>query len=769
MKDKQKIYKQSVEVGGKTLEFEVGRFAEQANAAVLGRYGDTLILATVVSAGMREDLGYFPLYVEYQEKLYAGGRIKGSRWVKREGRPSDEAFLNARLVDRSIRPLFPKEFKNETQVVLTVLSVDAENDPDVLAINTVSAALAISNIPWEGPVGAIRLGYISKDKNHKLEGSNPEDDQSGSERKKSSSTQTEQINSTSQKEPDLLIKDKYFIVNPTYSEREYSDLDLVVTKTNEAVTMVEAGANEIPEEIFMNALNTAQKETQKIIESIKKLTKEVGKDKLKLKRADQKPAIVRTVKSHAHKVLKELDTPSEKMPKIDIDSLADGIAEEEPDLNKSQMKEVLFQLIKEKIHTLILKSGKRPDGRKPDEIRPITIDSDILPRTHGSAMFKRGQTQTLTITTLATPSLEQWIESMEGEGTKRYMHHYYMPPYSVGEVGRFAWPSRREIGHGALAERALEPVIPTEEEFPYTIRVVSEILSSNGSSSMAAVCGSTLSLMDSGVPLKKPVAGIAMGLIMNKKQRGKSTKYAILSDIQGLEDHVGDMDLKIAGTRDGITAIQMDVKTGGIPMKIFEEALFKAHKGRLHILEKMLVVLPTPRAQISKYAPKVKVIKIDKDQIGDIIGPGGRIIRQIIADTGASVDVEDDGRVTISGTETDSIQKAAEWIKNITHKVQVGEEFEGTVKRIEPFGVFVEILTGKEGLLHVSKMSADFVSNPSEIVSLGDKLKVKVAGIDELGRINLSIPGLQTKARPRWQKKEERTPYRSSHQRPRRR
>lgn len=769
MEKRQEIYKQSVEIGGKTLELEVGRFAEQATAAVLGRYGDTLILATVVSAQIREDLGYFPLFVEYQEKLYAGGRIKGSRWVKREGRPSDEAVLNARLADRSMRPLFPKEFKNETQVVLTILSVDAENDPDILAINTASAALAISDIPWEGPIGAVRLGYIPEDKTNLSEKVNQKTNTSQSNKEETSSNKAEPISSSNQEESSHLTKKGHFIVNPTYSEREYSDLDLVVAKTKETVTMVEAAANEVSEKIFINALNAAHEETNKIIESIRKLADKVGKKKLKVKKGVQDEKILKVVKSHAHELLQELDTPHEGGPSIDVDSIADAVAEKEPDLNKTQIKEVLFELIKGKMRTSILRSGRRPDRRKPDEIRPITIDLGILPRTHGSAMFKRGQTQALTITTLATPSLEQWIESMEGEETKRYMHHYYMPPYSVGEVGRFAWPSRREIGHGSLAERALEPMIPSVEEFPYTIRVVSEILSSNGSTSMASVCGSTLSLMDAGVPLKKLVAGIAMGLIVDEKKKEKPTKYAVLSDIQGLEDHVGDMDFKIAGTRDGITAIQMDVKEKGISMRILEETLDKAREGRLYILEKMQAALPAPRAQISKYAPKVEVLKIDKDQIGDVIGPGGRVIRRIIADTGASVDVEDDGRVTVSAAEVESIQKAVDWIKSITHKVQAGEEYEGTVKRIEPFGVFVEILPGKEGLLHVSKMSTEFVSDPSQVVSLGDKLKVVVSEIDELGRINLIIPGLQTQARPRWQKKREGIHYRSPHRHPRRR
>lgn len=730
MDEESKIVKQSIEIGGKQLELEVGRFAEQANAAVIGRYGDTIILGTVVAGIPREDMGYFPLFVEFQEKLYAGGRIKGSRWVKREGRPSDEAVLNARLVDRSVRPLFPKGFQDEVQVILTVLSVDSENDPDVLAIVTASAALAISDLPWDGPIGALRLGFIPKEKNNQ-----------------SSQVTTNQL---------LRVKEGDFIVNPTYQEREYSDLDLVIAAKRDAVVMVEAGANEIPEKVFMSALTLAQKETEKIIALIEKLAENVGKKKRQFEPEKKDPDLEKLVKKQAQEILKDIASIETVQEKLNSDAIVEAIVQENPEFSRQAIKDMLFELIKKEIREEIFKKNKRPDGRKPEDIRPISIEVGVLPRTHGSAMFKRGKTQALTITTLAAPSLEQWIESMEGEGTKRFMHHYYMPPYSVGEVRRLGWPSRREIGHGALAERALEPMIPAEEDFPYTIRVVSEILSSNGSTSMAATCGTTLSLMDSGVPLKKPVAGIAMGLIVESGAGNKSqVKYSILSDIQGFEDHVGDMDFKVAGTKDGITAIQMDVKIGGVKTKVLEEALDQALKGRLFILEKMAAALPAPRAQLSKYAPKVEVVKIEKDQIGEVIGPGGKTIRQIIAETGAAIDVEDDGTVTISGTDADAIRKAVAWVTNLTRKVQAGEEFEGTVKRIEPFGVFVEVLPGKEGLLHVSKMSAEYISDPSQIVALGDKLTVEVAEIDDLGRINLRIPGVQRSDRSaptgRWQ------------------
>ncbi len=733
MHTQEKLIRHTIEVGGKILELETGRFAQQSNAAVLGRYGDTMILATVVSGGLREDLDYFPLSVEYQEKLYAGGRIKGSRWVKREGRPNDDAILNARLVDRSIRPLFPENFTAETQVILTVLSVDAENDPDILGIITTSAALAISDIPWEGPLAAVRIGFVPKGKNDGTKTS-----QIGQEEKTEAKNPTNLAKDHSTEEGD-------FMINPTYLEREYSDLDLVVSATSDAVVMVEAGSNEISEPTLIKAFAVSQSEIKRIIEGINKLTELVGKKKQAIPKKKEDPQVMKAVAKHAKDIIKTSTQPETQEKEANLDTLVQAITETEPQLNKNRVKQELFNLLKQKTRDTILKSGKRSDGRKTDQIRPITCEVGILPRTHGSAMFQRGATQALTITTLAAPSLEQWIETMEGEGTKRYMHHYFMPPFSLGEVGRLGWPSRREIGHGALAERALEPMIPKNEEFPYTIRVVSEILSSNGSTSMASVCGSTLSLMDAGVPLKKPVAGIAMGLVYEGTQQDKKKNYAILSDIQGIEDHIGDMDFKVAGTKDGITALQMDVKIKGVSTKLLREALEQARQGRLFILEKMLAVLPAPRAQLSKYAPRVEVLKISTEQIGDIIGPGGKMIRQIIAETGASVDVEDDGTVTVSGTDPAGIQKAVSWIEGLTRKVQVGEEFEGVVKRIQPFGAFVEILPGKEGLVHVSKMSQDYVQDPSQLVSIGDKLKVKVAEIDELGRINLSIPGIERK------------------------
>lgn len=675
----QKLNKVEIKIGGRELILEVGRFAEQANAAVICRYGGTVVLATIVSSKPREEIDYFPLYVEYLEKFYAGGKIKGSRWIKREGRSSDEAILTARLIDRSIRPLFPKDYKNEVQLVVTVLSVDGENDPEILSIIAASAVLSISDIPWNGPVGAVRFGS----------------------------------------------KKGTFFVNPVHGDLELSEMNVVVSATADDMVMIEGKCEEIKEEMFLKGLDFAQKEIKKLVRLIETLRKKVGKKK-------QSVASVQIDTELIKKVKKEI--------KPCLDDLMKGV------LNFAQFRSMLVgklaaksasgiadNIFKEAVRKQILDKKIRSDSRKPNEIRSIEIEVGLLPRTHGSAMFKRGKTQALTITTLGSPSLEQWIESMTREETKRYIHHYYMPPFSVGETGRFGWPSRREIGHGSLAEKALEPLIPIEKKFPYTIRVVSEILSSNGSSSMAAVCGSTLSLMDAGVPIKKPVAGIAMGLI-----KAKSEEYVILTDIAGLEDGCGDMDCKIAGTKDGITAIQMDVKSL-VNLKILKETFDRACEARLFILKKIIQALPAPREKVSKYAPKIVIVNVDVGKIGEVIGPGGRVIRKIISETGAAIDVDDDGTVTICGKDQDQVDKASQWINGLTREVKVGEVFEGEVKRIQPFGVFVEVLPGKEGLVHVSKMASRFVKDPNDIVKIGDKVKVKAVEIDDFGRLNLSM------------------------------
>lgn len=687
-----KIINKSFALQDKNISFETGKFAIQASGAVVVRSGDTVVLATVMVGNERPDLGYFPLSVEYIERLYAGGRIKGSRFVKREGRASDDAILTARLVDRSIRPLFPKEFTNEVQVIITVLSVDGENDPDILAILAASAAISISPIPWNGPVAALRIGLI----------------------------------------------DGKFIVNPLISESIKSSLDLVVTGYQDAIVMVEAGASQVPEETILSAFTLAQENFKIITNLITELRNEAGKEKMPLLPKKIDTSLKKEVEEMAQKKIEDLVSlaAQKKASENDFDELKKAIALhfEEREIDKNILFEIVDKLAKELTRKMITEKGIRPDGRKTTEIRPINIDISVLPRTHGSAFFQRGETHALSIVTLGAPSMEQLIEGMSGEETKRYIHHYNMPPYSVGETGRFGWPSRREIGHGALAERALLPVIPPEDKFPYTIRVVSEILSSNGSTSMASVCGSTLSLMDAGVPIQDPVAGIAMGLIMDN-----NGNFTVLSDIVGFEDFFGDMDFKVAGTEKGVTALQLDVKIPGLTLPIFEKAFAQAKEGRNYILKKMLAALPLPRGQISKYAPKISILHIPVEKIGELIGPGGKTIRKIIAQTNCTIDVDDDGKVTITGLDEKSMKNAFDYIENLTREVKAGEEYEGTVKRIMPFGAFVEILPGKEGMVHVSQMSSGYVADPNTIVKIEQQVKVRVVEIDEMGRINLSM------------------------------
>jgi len=691
-----KIVKKTIDVSGRTITLEVGRFAEQASAAVLARYGDTMVLATVTASVREATLDYFPLGVEYIERLYAGGRIKGSRWVKREGRPSDDAILSARIIDRSIRPLFPKSYKHEVQVMVTILSVDGENDPDVLGLVATSAAIAISPIPWNGPVAAVRMGYVR--------GSNGGKDS--------------------------------FLVNPTISEQDLSEFDFIVVSGREKTMMLEGGFCETPDETVMEAVRVAKQTNKKIIDTISELVSEVGKPKV---HAEKKQTVDGLKEKIAKDFKKEIaDAFKRKAQKEfggdDLPALAATIVEQYgADHTIRQIEEALDALFKDEIRNGILKKGTRFDGRKPDEMRDIETDVGLLPRTHGSAMFRRGQTQVLTVATLGTPRLEQLIESPSGEEAKRYIHHYSMPPYSVGETGRFGYPSRREIGHGALAERALLSVIPSEDEFPYTVRLVSEVMSSNGSTSMASTCGSTLALMDAGVPIKEPVAGISVGLVSEKKS------HVLLTDISGIEDFSGDMDFKVAGTKNGITAIQLDTKIDGLTDEIIAGALEKARHARLKILEKIRATISIPRKNVSTYAPKVQVVKIATEKIGEVIGPGGRMIRQIIAVTGCSVDVNDDGSVVISGTNVDGVAKAVSWVEGLTHEVTAGEEYDGEVKRILPFGAFVEILPGKEGLVHVSQMTKEYVNTPNDVVSIGQKVKVRVLEIDDQHRVNLSM------------------------------
>lgn len=696
-----KIIKKSVDISGRTLTLEVGRFAQQASAAVTAQYGETMVLATVTASSRETTLDYFPLSVEYVERLYAGGRIKGSRWVKREGRPSDEAILSGRLVDRSVRPLFPKSYKHDVQIVITTLSVDGENDPDILGLVASSAAIAISSIPWNGPIAAVRVGYLKEGNGDK----------------------------------------PGYIINPTLTEQGLSEFDFVVSSNKERVMMLEGGFCETDEDTVSKAVIAAKTENKKIISLIESLVKEIGSPKVELPEVpiatELQDIILKKYKSEMEDVFSK--HAAKETGSDEVSGLATQIAQEaSTETIQWSVKDALTaldKLFKLKVREDILKSGKRVDGRKIDEIRPIEVEVGILPRTHGSALFRRGQTQALTVATLGTPSLEQLIESPTGETSKRYMHHYSMPPYSVGETGRMGTPSRRDIGHGALAERALLTVIPAEEDFPYTIRLVSEIMSSNGSTSMAATCGSTLALMDAGVPIKEPVAGISVGLVTG----GKSDKYVLLTDIMGMEDFAGDMDFKVAGTKNGITAIQLDMKIDGITNEMIADTLSRAKTARMKILEKMLSVIGQSRTHLSKYAPKVQVVKIPVERIGEVIGPGGKMIRNIIAVTGATVDVNDDGSVFISGPDEGSVEKAVEWVKGLTHEVKIGEEFEGEVKRMLPFGAFVEILPGKEGMVHVSQMAAGFVNDPSDVVAIGQKVKVRVIEVDEQRRINLSM------------------------------
>jgi polyribonucleotide nucleotidyltransferase len=684
---------------GKKLTFETGELAQQATSSILARLGDTVVLATVVEGGPTQ-LDYFPLSVDYVERLYAGGKIKGSRWVKREGRPSDEAILAGRVIDRSIRPLFPKAFKNEVQIIVTVLSVDGENEPDILALNAVSAALAISRIPWKGPIAGVRIGYVKEDG-----------------------------------------KDGAFISNPTSAERDLSTLDIVVSQFKDKTVMIEAGALQVTEDVLVGAVEKAHTETVKVIELIEGLVKQVGQKKLEVAEDNLLHEAVALIdKSYTAEVKGLIEsrvnkeqggTETEDL----ITKIYDDNKVKNPDstLDKKVIAKAVESVMFKAIRADVVGKLKRVDGRKMDEIREIGSTVGILPRTHGSAIFQRGITQAMSIVTLGSPRMEQLIESAEGEESKRYIHHYSGLPYSFGQTGRVGTPSRREIGHGALAEKALIPVIPSQENFPYTIRVVSEVLSQNGSSSMASTCGSTLALMDAGVPILKPVAGISIGMMSDGE------KYELLTDIIGLEDFSGDMDFKVAGTDTGVTAIQLDVKILGLTVEQIKAILDRAKTARLEILKKMLATIPSSRANISQYAPKIEQVKIPVEKIGEVIGPGGKMIKNIIATTGAQVDVEDDGTVAISGTDDEAVKKAVEWVKGLIREVQVGEVFEGEVKRILPFGAFVEVLPGKEGMVHVSKMSTEFVKDPNDIVKIGQKVKVRVAEIDEQGRVNLSM------------------------------
>jgi polyribonucleotide nucleotidyltransferase len=706
-----KITTKSIDFAGRPLSLEVGRVAGQATSHVLAKFGDTTVLAAVTIGNEDRKKDYFPLSIDYQERLYAGGRIKGSRWVKREGRSTDAETLSARLIDRSVRPLFPSDFRREVQVVVMVLSIDMENDPDILGIVATSAALAISPIPWKGPVSAVRVG----------------------------------------------LDDEQLVVNPKSGSRNSPKMDLVVTSTETLIDMIEAGAKQVPEETMFKALELAVSENKKVISLINDLVSQVGQKKFTFESKKPSEKLLKSIQSKAKEPIAQYIAHSASHEGGSLTELATQLSEGLEEADKSYIPQILEEFMFNTIRSQILEKENRPDGRKLDEIRPLNIEVGVLPRVHGSAIFERGQTQALTVVTLGAPSLSQSLESAEGEDTKRYMHHYYFPPFSTGETGRMGGPSRREIGHGALAERGLSAVIPDEQVFPYAIRVVSEILSSNGSSSMASTCGSTLALMDAGVPILAPVAGISTGLITGSDYPLKTTSYKLLTDIIGMEDHYGDMDFKVAGTTAGITAIQLDVKVDGLTLEICKETFTRARTARLQVLDAMLKVISTSRSQISAYAPKISSTQIPVEKIGELIGPGGKVIKQLMADTNTTIDVRDDGSVFITGVDEEGVSQAQSWISGLGKEVVPGEIYEGTVARIQPFGAFVNILPGKDGLVHVSQMSEGYVQDPFTVVSEGQSVKVWVTEIDSQGRINLSML-FDADGNPVTKAREERTP-----------
>lgn len=690
--------KWSLQIGGRILEIESGLLAGQANGSVTVRYGDTVVLATAVMSKEASRIsGYFPLMVDYEERYYAAGKIKGSRFIKREGRPSDEAILTGRVVDRTIRPLFNGRMRNEVQVVITVLSIDGENDTDIISMIAGSAALHISNIPWNGPIGAVRVGKINGE----------------------------------------------LILNPVNGEVKESELDLVIAGTKDKINMIEAGAKEVPEEDIIKAFEFGQEAVKKIVNFLEDIRKEAGKEKSEPALLQGEPEFEEKIKEM---LLKEnLEDALYDVDKRIIAEKVDAIKkkvfeyiEQENEGDTSKLKEITVQILEEVsdeiVHKNILDKEKRPDGRKLDEIRKIECQVGVLPRTHGTGLFTRGETQALTVTTLGSPGDEQIIDTMELDVKKRYIHHYNFPPFSVGEIKPMRGPGRREVGHGALAEKALVPVLPSKEDFPYTILLVSEVLSSNGSSSMASTCGSTLSLMDAGVPIKRPVSGIAMGIIVDSNDN-----FKILTDIQGAEDHYGDMDFKVAGTEKGVTALQMDVKVDGVTIEMLKAVLAQSHGNRMEILEKITAAISSPRKEMSQYAPRIIIMKINPDKIRNVIGTGGKIINEIIDETGVQIDIEDDGSIFITSADAESARKAQEWIDNLTHEVKPGEMFKAKITRIMNFGAFAEILPGQEGLIHISELADHRVEKVEDIVKVGDVVPVKVIKIDEQGRINLSM------------------------------
>lgn len=714
------VQKFETQWGGKTLSVEIGKLAQQANGSCVVSYGETVVLATaVMSNDTRDGIDFFPLSVEFDEKLYAAGIIKGSRFIKREGRPSDEAILTGRLIDRSIRPLFNESLRNEIQVIVSPISFDEENDPDVIGTIAASIALAISDIPWGGPLAAVRVGRIQSE---------------------TDATKFE------------------WVLNPTYTARAKSDLDVIVCGTPNRVTMIEAAANEVAEDVIEEAIFFGEKHFKEVLSLINTIVAQVGLPKRTItKKPSALADSILDEEAHAFEIARTwmqkeapslmfatpLFTKAQRAGVMNAIKDALSLHLDTTQLSNEVKKIVLTQfkyLAGELVTEEILRTGRRVDGRGIEEIRPLYAEAALLPRTHGTGLFMRGETQVLSVATLGSPGDAQLLEGIEGESKKRYMHHYNFPPYSVGEAKPMRGPGRREIGHGALAERAIEPMLPSKEEFPYTIRVVSEVMGSNGSSSMASTCGSSLALMDAGVPLKKTVAGIAMGLASNEKGDWK-----VITDLQDLEDGHGGMDFKIAGTRDGITAIQMDTKTLGLSDEIIKQTLVQSKRARAQVIETMEKIIARPRAELSPYAPRIEILKINPELIRVVIGPGGKMINEIIDKTGVSIDIEQDGTVFIASNKAEGMQRAVEWVKALTHEIAAGEVFEGKVSRVMDFGAFVEVLPGKEGLVHISELDWKRTAKVTDVVNIGDVVKVVVKEIDDQGRINLSMRMLKPK------------------------
>ncbi len=689
MAPESKIY--TTRVGDKSIAFETGKLAGQAGGAVSVRIGDTVMFAAAtMSSEVRQGIDFFPLTVDYEERMYAGGRIPGS-YFRREGRPTEEAILTARLTDRPLRPLFPKDLRNDVQIILYSFSIDGENPIDILGVNAASAALMISDIPWDGPLGAVRIGRINGE----------------------------------------------FIANPTYAQLETSDLDLRLAGTRRAILMVECGAKEVTEDVMVKALEFGHQAIQPIIDLQEKMAAEIGKAKQAYQHFGLDESLLGAVRQRiTQPLIAILEQPYDKSQRLEAianlrDQTAAGLAGED-ETKVAPAKEAFEEVYRDVVRRRILEQGIRPDNRSKTEVRQIWCEVDVVPRAHGSAIFTRGETQVMTLATLGTQRDAQELENLTPQENKRYMHHYNFPPFSTGEAKMLRGASRRDVGHGALAERALVPVIPPETVFPYTLRLVSEVLSSNGSSSMASVCGSTLALMDTGVPIKAPVAGVAMGLIKEGEQ------YAILTDILGAEDHLGDMDFKVAGTSAGITALQMDIKIQGITSQIMSEALAQARVGRLFILDKILEVMPKPRTELKAHAPRITVVKIPVDKIGAVIGPGGKVIRSIQEETGTTIDIGEDGSVFIAATNSSSADRAREIVESITETPVIGRIYTGKVVRITDFGAFVEILPNIDGMVHISQLDSERVERVEDVVNMGDEITVMVTGIDPQGKIRLS-------------------------------